>query len=80
MSDQPCGAYPAAPAFIFGTVVEQRAANAVYLGMSTMNGLQVTNGSTVVKRFKTDRERMQYVTGGFARNTNCCNAGNRCSQ
>ena len=80
MSDQPCGAYPAAPSFIFGTVVSQRASNAVYLGMSTLNGQQVANGGTVVKQFKTDRERMQYLTGSFARNTACCNAGSRCSQ
>lgn len=65
--------------FIFGSVGNQNAANAVYLGMSTINGTQISNGYTPVKQFKSDRERMQYLQGSFARNTNCCNAGTRCS-
>ena len=65
--------------FVFGTVGRQNAANTVYLGMSTLNGTQSANNRTVVKQFKTDRERMQYLAGNFARNTDCCNAGTRCS-
>ena len=66
--------------FIFNTVAVQKDANSVYLAMSTMNGNQAANNLPVVKQFKSDRDRMKYLQGGFARNPNCCNAGARCTQ
>ena len=68
-----------AKAFVFGTVADQNAANNVYANMSTMNGLQVANNLTPIKKFKSDWERMQYLAGNFAKNPNCCNRGARCS-
>jgi len=59
------------PTYIFGTVANQNAANSVYLAMSTINGTQLANNTPIVKKFKTDWERMQYLAGSFARNTNC---------
>jgi hypothetical protein len=67
--------HPAKP-FVFITPAIQNEANAVYIGMSTINAQQVNP----VKRFKTDRERMQYLQGQRARDTNCCNGpGGRCT-
>lgn len=82
MAAEPCSyaaIHPSIP-FVFETVSIQNAANTVYVNMSTANGIQVAANKTPVKQFKSDRERMQYLLGGFARNTNCCNAGSRCTQ
>lgn len=77
----PCSYEAINPAkeFIFGTIADQSASNSVYVSMSTMNGIQVENNLTPIKRFKSDRERMQYLAGSFARNPNCCNQGARCT-
>jgi hypothetical protein len=66
--------------FVFGTVGNQNAANTVYLAMSTINGTQAANFKPIVRQFKSDRERMQYLAGNFARNTDCCNGGARCAK
>ena len=65
--------------FIFKTVDSQNAANAVYINTSTINGIQQANGITPAKRFKTDRERMQYLQGQRARDTSCCNGTSDCT-
>jgi hypothetical protein len=53
--------------FVFQTVDSQNAANSVYDYTSTFNATQKANGSEAKYTFKTDRERMQYLQGQFAR-------------
>ena len=70
--------HPAKP-FVFRTTDIQNAANVVYLNTSTINAAQIANGIAPAKRFKTDRERMQYLQGQRARDTNCCNGAGGCT-
>ena len=53
------------PVYIFGTPQQQRAANTVYQSKVDYDAAQVAAGSKKVYTFKTDRERMQYITGHY---------------
>lgn len=70
--------HPAKP-FVFKSIDTQNAANMVYINTSTINGIQQANNITPAKRFKTDRERMQYLQGQRGRDTNCCNGAGGCT-
>ena len=68
-----CGCYPTIQPFVFNTVGIQNAANSIYAGVSTGAG---TSG---VKRFKSDYERMQYLVGKRAIDKSCCTLATNCA-
>jgi len=56
--------------FIFESPQFQDAANTVYLQKQAFDRYQSTINSNNVYNFKSDYERMQYITGRYARGSN----------
>jgi hypothetical protein len=56
--------------FIFESPQYQNAANTVYLQKKTYDQYQSTINSNNVYTFKSDYERMLYITGRYARGSN----------
>jgi len=65
----PCPVVYAAPApvFVFDSPSNQTAANTVYQQKKAFDAAQAAAGSKKVYTFKTDRERMQWLTGLYGR-------------
>jgi hypothetical protein len=55
------------PVFVLDNPQKQNAANAVYVQKKAFDAAMAAKGSNAVYNFKTDRERMQYLTGLYGR-------------
>jgi hypothetical protein len=69
MPNIPCPAvYPKpAPVFVLESPSVQAAANSVYEQKKAFDAMAAAKGSNKVYNFKTDRERMQWLTGLYGR-------------